>query len=158
QGPVRLIGSDGTALQFQVLGLSYFDGTNSVLIAGLTNSVGQVSDNQVLYTNALSGIAATIRYTYRKSGLEQDIIVNQQLPDPAFFGLNPNATRLQILTEFFDPPQPGQTEMMLPAQAGVSLVDNNLQFGSMNIGPGRAFLVASNSTGGGALVAKQWTQ
>jgi len=66
-GVVSMTTPDGTVLNSQVVGLSYSDGTNSILIATVTNSIGQVlpSGNQLIYTNAFvgGGINASVRYT-----------------------------------------------------------------------------------------------
>jgi hypothetical protein len=106
-GEIELVTPDGQQLYSRPMGLSYFDGTNSVLIAELTNSIGVLTgNNQVIYPNAFTGFAADVRYTYTKAGFEQDIILLEQPPTPESFGLNPATTRLQVLTEFFNPPQP----------------------------------------------------
>ena len=161
QGAISLITPDGKTLRFRPVGLSYFDGTNSVMIAELTNSIGQImrSGNRVVYTNAILGdVTADVRYTYTRAGFEQDIILGTCPPGPQAYGLNPATTRLQVLTEFFSPPQPNVTAMNLPGQAGVALVDDSLNFGAMAIGSGRAFLTGTDSDAGGVLVAKQWVQ
>ena len=68
QGQIELVTPDGQQLFSRPMGLSYFDGTNSVLIAELTNSIGVLSgSNQVIYPNAFTGFAADLRYTYTKS-------------------------------------------------------------------------------------------
>ncbi|MGB7768984.1 MAG: hypothetical protein WBN22_09060 [Verrucomicrobiia bacterium] len=110
-GVIKLVTPDGETLQSQPIGLSYFDGTNSVLLAVVTNSTGQIlsSGNQVTYTNTFSGLDADLLYTYTKAGFEQDVVLQQQPPDPVSLGLNPQTTRLQVLTEFFNPPQPTVT-------------------------------------------------
>ena len=46
----------------------------------------------------------------------------------------------------------------LPAQAGVSLTDESLDFGVMKIGIGRAFMIGTNASAGNVLVGKQWVQ
>jgi hypothetical protein len=161
QGEIQLVTPDGKQLQSRPIGLSYDDGSNMVLIAELTNSVGYlVGSNQVVYPNAFSGINGDVRYTYRKGGFEQDLVLLSQLPDPAALGLNPQTTRLQLLTEFFNPPPPVVSTTVLPQQAGITLTDENLDFGVMKVAPGRAFLIGNetNSSAGNALVGKQWVQ
>ena len=160
-GVIRLFSPDGKQLQSRPIGLSYDDGRNTVLIAELTNSVGYLAGpNQVVYPNAYSGINGDVRYTYTKAGFEQDLVLLAQLPDPAAFGLNPQTTRLQVLTEFFNPPPPAVSTTTLPQQAGIALTDENLNFGGMRMTPGRAFLIGAgtNSSPGNALVGKQWVQ
>jgi archaellum component FlaF (FlaF/FlaG flagellin family) len=156
-GQIELVTPDGQHLKSRPMGLSYFDGTNSVLIAELTNSIGiVVGSNQVVYPSAFTDFRADLRYTYTKAGFEQDIILHQQPPTPESVGINPDTARLQILTEFFSPPQPAIQSSALPVQAGLSLTDQLLGFGAMQMIPGRAFLLGQNANDAGALVDKQW--
>lgn len=76
QGVIELVTPDGEHLKSEPVGLSYSDGSNSVFISVLTNSVGTlVESNQVIYSNAFPEIGADLQYTYTKSGLEQDVII-----------------------------------------------------------------------------------
>ena len=154
-GAIKLVTPDGQTLISQSLGLGYFDGSNSVLIAVLTNSTGAIltSGNQVIYTNAFAGLNADLLYTYTRAGFEQDVILRAQPPDPASLGLNPETARLQVFTEFFNPPQPIVTTNMVPTTAG-NLEDDDLNFGAMAMGRGKAFLLGTNSSPVG--VVKQW--
>ncbi len=161
QGAISVMTPDGKNLRFRPLGLGYFDGTNSVLIAELTNSVGQIlpSGNRVVYTNAFSGdIVADVRYTYTRAGFESDVILRTCPPGPEQYGLNPAAVRLQVLTEFFSPPQPILSTSTLPDQAGLSLVDDTLSFGTMDIGLGQAFMAGTSAQAADVYVAKEWVQ
>ena len=84
QGQIELVTPDGQQLKSQPVGLNYFDGKNNVLIAVLTNSIGQVlGANQVIYTNAFTGFAADLIYTYTKAGFEQDVVLREQPPTPS---------------------------------------------------------------------------
>ncbi len=157
QGEIELVTPDGIQLQSRPLGLSYDDGTKTVLIAELKDSVGQVvGDNQVIYPDAFTDFKADLRYTYTKAGFEQDIILRESPLTPESYGLNPATARLQVLTEFFNPPQPAVTTTALPQQAGIALTDQNLSFGMMGMIPGRAFLLGSDAHDGGVLVGKSW--
>ncbi|HVU07741.1 MAG TPA: hypothetical protein VHG89_04270, partial [Verrucomicrobiae bacterium] len=139
EGQIELVTPDGKQLYSRPLGLSYDDGTNTVLIAELTNSVGEVvGDNQVVYPNAFVGVDADLRYTYTKAGFEQDIIIREQPPAPEDFGMDTMNTKLQMLTEFFNPPQPKITANSLRTQSGTT-TDDNLSFGTMQMVPGKAF-------------------
>lgn len=156
-GQIELVTPDGLQLKSQPLGLSYYDGTNIVMFAVLTNSAGQVlGNNQVIYTNAFTGVTADLLYTYTKGGFEQDVILRQQPPTPESLGLNADTARLQIYTEFFSPPQPSIDSGDLPPQAGITLNDESLGFGQMQMVPGRAFLLGQNAQDAGAMVAKNW--
>jgi len=87
-GQIQLLTSDGKLLRSRPLGLSYFDGSNSVFISELKHSVGQVlpSGNQVIYTNAFTGFAADLVLTYHKGGFESDLVFREQPPTPQSFG------------------------------------------------------------------------
>ena len=156
QGQIELVTPDGQHLKSRPIGLNYFDGTNSVLIAELTNSIGViVGNNQVVYPNAFTDFKADLRYTYTKAGFEQDIILREQPPTPESLGLNPDTARLQVLTEFFDPPQPTVTTAIATTAAG-NLTDEQLDFGVMQMERGRAFLLGNDANDVQAPVNKQW--
>jgi hypothetical protein len=65
---------------------------------------------------------------------------------------------LQVLTEFFNPPQPAVTVAVLPEQARMTLTNEDLDFGVMKMMPGRAFLLGSDAHAGSALVSKSWVK
>jgi hypothetical protein len=131
-GVIKLVTPDGLQLESRPVGLSYDDGTNTVLIAELTNSVGQlISSNQVIYANAFVGVDADLLYTYHKGGFEQDVIFRVQPSAPEEFGMNSKNTLLQVLTEFFNPPMP--TENFGPVDPQNDLRDTTLRFGKMYI-------------------------
>lgn len=135
---------DGLQLQSQPLGLFYDDGSNTVMIAELTNSVGQlVSPNQIIYTNAFTGVDADLLYTYRMSGFEQDVIFRQQPPAPEQFGLSSDGAQLQLLTEYYNPPTPEESVGPVNQQDG--LQDTALTFGAMQMIQGRAFLTGDTA-------------
>jgi hypothetical protein len=144
-------------LKSRPLALAYFDGTNTVVIAELTNSIGVVvGDNQVVYPNAFTDFKVDLRYEYTKAGFSQDVILRTQPPTPESLGLNGDTARLQIMTEFFSAPQPTIASTALPPQAGVSLDDESLDFGTMQMVPGRAFLLGQDTQDAGAMVSKHW--
>jgi hypothetical protein len=158
EGQIELVTPDGKHLKSRPMGLSYFDGQNSVLIAELTNSVGFViGNNEVIYPNAFTGFKADLRYTYTKAGFEQDVILHERPPIPESLGLSPRSTRLQVLTEFFNPPQPSIQRRPLVAATGLSLTDESLGFGATQMVPGRAFLLGDNAAEATARVSKSWS-
>lgn len=154
-GDIKLVMPNGKMLQSQPIGLSYSDETKSVLLAVVTNSTGAIlpSGNQVIYSHAFDGVDADLRYTYTKAGLEQDLVLRQQPPDPSALGLNPASTRLQMLTEFVSSPQPSVTAASLPTAAG-NLENDSIWFGTMHMGQGKAFLLGTNPPS--AVVEKRW--
>ena len=158
-GAIDMQTPDGKRLTSHVLGLSYFDastGTN-VLIAEVTNCVGKIlPPNQVIYENAFDTLKASVRYTYTRGGFEQDIILLEALTGPEAYGLNPATTRLVVMTEFVNPPQPALQQSLATDAAGTPLEDDALDFGAMQVGTGRGFLLGQSATGAGLTVFKQW--
>ena len=153
-GIIKLVTPDGLQLQSQPVALSYDDGSNTVIIAVLTNSIGQlISSNQVIYTSAFFGVHADLLYTYRKGGFEQDVVLREQPPTPESLGLNPQTATLQVLTEFFNPPQPAINSIDMQTDIG-EMTDDNLDFGATKMIPGKAFLLGTNEPN--VAVTKQW--
>ena len=143
-GEIELVTSDGRHLKSRPIGLSYYDGNNTVLIAELKDATGTVvNSNQVVYADAFTDFKADLRYTYTKAGFEQDIVLREQPPAPATFGLNPETTRLQVLTEFFDTADPAQTAV--PANPRDGLADTTLTFGQMQMIQCKAFSVGDST-------------
>jgi hypothetical protein len=147
---------DGQRLRSHVLGLSYFDTASgqSVLIAEVKDSQGQLyPPNVVIYPDAFTDFKADVRYTYTRAGFEQDIIPRERPPGPEAYGLNPATTKLQVMTEFLNPPQPKKGQMSLKTRQG-DVSDEDLDFGAMHMGQGKAF---SLERGGEDIpVSKQW--
>ncbi|HET7625056.1 MAG TPA: hypothetical protein VFM25_07310, partial [Verrucomicrobiae bacterium] len=143
-GAIALQMPDGKRLRSNVLGLEYFDASTgkSVLIAEVKDSQGQiVGSNQVIYADAFTGISADVRYTYRLSGFEQDVILRAQPPSPKSYGLNPGTTSLRVLTEFLNPPEPKISTAHARSTVATDGIrpDEELDFGSMHMGRGEAF-------------------
>lgn len=144
-----------TTLKSHVLWLTYFDretGSNAI-VAELTDSIGQIiSANEVLYTNALVGdCVADILYHNSKAGIEQNIILRTQPPDPSEYGIA-NAS-LQVWSEFVGGPKPKR----FASHAHSGLDDEVLDFGAMKIGPGQAFGIEGKAEGH-VPVQKQWVE
>jgi RHS repeat-associated protein len=147
KGAVELITPEGKRFRSHILGLAYTDSQTlqTVLIAELKNSQGViVHPNQVYYEDAFAGdCIADVRYTYTIAGFEQDIILITAPPSPAEYGLNPDTTRLEVLTEFIEAPEATVHEVVVrkktddPRERG--LIDQSLDFGVMKIAAGHAF-------------------
>jgi hypothetical protein len=148
EGVIETVAPDGKRLRSRPMAITYFDGTNSVLLAELTNSIGQLlpSGKQAIYTNAFPGLCDIV-VTYRKSGVECDLVFRRPPASPKECGLAPNS-RLQLWTEFFDTPDPA----IKPATASSSdgLTDTVLDWGALKMTRGRAFSAAGPSPAGAA--------
>lgn len=155
-GAVNLTTPDGKTLLSTVFGLSYMDAAtgSNVVLTQAQGSIAVINSNTVTYASAFSNLNADVLYTYRKAGLSQDVILKQQPPSPADYGLNPATSYLQVITEFFNPPAPGQTTVTNNGVADTRQID----FGDMKMGVGHAFLFQSDAgTVGGGSVLKNWT-
>ncbi len=165
---IDLTTPDGVRLRSTVLGLVYFDAATgkSTLLAELKSAVGElVAPDRVLYRGAFDGVSADILYTYTGNSLQQDVIIRKRPPSPKEWGFDPAATRLEVWTEFFDPPQPRRQTRTIDLRKhnlalGVSgeenLLDETLYFGAMRMVAGKAFTLgnAENSVP----VSKAWVQ
>ena len=141
-GGVTLVTPDAKEFRSHIVGLSYYDKAsgNSVLLAEVKDSYVQLSaDNVALYPDAFTDYKADVRYTYTKSGLEQDVIVRESLPSPAEFSLDPATTYLELLTEFLAPPAPEPLALTSEGTLNVTNNDCVLDFGAMKIMHGKAF-------------------
>ncbi len=160
-GAIDLTMPDGNHLRSQILGLSYLDPTTGqyVLIASLKDSTGQVvgaGSNQVIYADAFNGgFKADVSYNNTKAGFSQEILLREQPPSPATFGLNPTNTRLQVLTEFLNPPTAQVTQATM---SDGTTVDSMVDFGTTQIIQGEAFSIGtdSNNATGNVPVNKHW--
>ncbi|HKX60248.1 MAG TPA: hypothetical protein VJS65_00370, partial [Verrucomicrobiae bacterium] len=171
-GAIDLITPEGHRLRSHVLGIAYSDAASgkSILVGGIRDSIGLVNGNQVSYPDALDGtFRADVRYTYSISSFEQDIVLVEQPPSPAEYGLDPRTTRLEVWTEFVQPPVPNRISRTLKAIPSASkraavtapgFTDETLSFGSMMIGSGTAFPLengpVSPPDGGPVVVGKEW--
>jgi hypothetical protein len=147
-----------------LLCLSYADSAlqTNVLIAEVTNCQGQIiSPNQVLYPEAFSdGLSGSVRYTYRKSGWEQDIIINDPgtLPAPEAYGLDSSSPSLtlQVITEFVDPPTPIQTSQTITAARGSAAEDEDVDWGALRLGRGQALFLGGRTNAAPIPTTKRW--
>jgi hypothetical protein len=164
---ISLVTPDGQQLQSLPVAIGYYDAAtgNAVLLSALKSGYGSLLwPNQMNFPSVFSPVAADVKYTYTIAGLEQDVILRQKPPSPASFGLNPQTTRLEIWTEFLNPPTPARTARMLKPIAGSAtnttlvesnLVDEIIDFGAMMMVSGNAFL-AGDATNVLAPVVKKW--
>jgi hypothetical protein len=154
-GAIELYTQEQQWLRSRVLGLSYFDSESgkSVMLAELKQATGELhAPNQVIYADAFTDLRADVRYTYTLAGFEQDIILREQPASPTAYGLNPETTRLQVLTEFFDAPQPKQT-----VRENKESRDEELDFGGLRMVRGKAFTLGDEKvTTQQIRVSKSW--
>lgn len=179
QGAVDVLAPDGSRFRSSVLALGYYDP-----VSGRRHTLGLVKDvpgellppNQVIYRDAFASqepgfrIRCDVLYTFRRSGIEQDILMREPVPPPEDFGLSADRARLEVMTEFFEAPEPKRHARLLDrvensqdraVMASPDWEDESLDFGQFLIGDGRGFRLGRQadvfSDGPNApLVAKRW--
>lgn len=178
-GTVDILAPGGGRFRSSVLSVGYHDP-----ISGHRFTLGLVKDvpgellppNQVIYRDAFESQVPGIRvrcdvlYTFRRWGIEQDILVREPLPPPEEFGFSGDWSRLEVMTEFFEAPEPKRNTRLLDRvedvqeralMASPDWEDESLDFGQFLIGDGRAFRLGRQadmfSDGPNApMVAKRW--
>ena len=167
-GAVTVSTADGLTLNSTPVGIALYDAAsgNFTTVAWITNCTGYlVNSNKIVYSNAFAGLCADVVYTSERGAFHQDVVINGHL-DPADYGFPSNTTRIQILTEYYQPPQPQAVQRLLQVQTNQTLrasmaspdfIDWTLGFGEFVMGPGRAYTAASGDpTFGGVPVGKQF--
>jgi len=155
-GAIQVTSRDGEVLQSHVAALSYTDTANgqSVLLGQIQDSIGMLlPPNQVVYPDAFAGIKADLRYTYKRDGFEQDVILRENPPGPEQYGLNPATTVLEIWTEFVQAPEPTKK---VRQQDGLN--DESLSFGRLRMKQGGAFAIDGAPDAPSIPVYKNWVQ
>jgi hypothetical protein len=161
-----LIEAQTTAGLFRssVLTLSYADSAaqTNIILAELRSCQGQIiSPNQVLYPGALvgEGASSSVRYTYRKYGYEQDILVN---PDtmalPEDYGLSSQSPTLtiEVISEFFSPPTPNALGRSMTTPDGTVFEDDDVDWGPMRLGQGQAIFIGQSGIPKSVPTTKRW--
>jgi len=139
EGAIDMQCADGKRLRSNILGLMYVDTATgkAIVIGELQDSEGElVGDNQVLYPNAFDGVKADVLFTYRRDGIEQDVILREKLPDPESFNMVSASTELEVFTEFIDPPTASVTDS---TAAQGQETDQSVKWGVTSLGHGKAF-------------------
>ena len=148
---------DGRLLRSRVVGLGYYDASagQAVLIGQVKDSTGELhAPNRVIYPDAFEGIEADVEYIYSKAGFNQNIILREQPPAPEKWDFDPTTTKLQVLTEFIDPPTPEKI-----AAGSRDFEDETLGFGEMRIGRGKAFKLGDEPQESKSVpVGKRWVK
>src|SRR5258706_15762875 len=84
-GALDIQAADGKRFQSHVLGLAFADAKSgaSAFFATVKDCVGQVVGNTVTYPSAFDGLNADIVYIYSRAGMEQNIVLHEDVPDPS---------------------------------------------------------------------------
>lgn len=144
EGAVVMETSDGKVFRSTPLILVFRDTITGegVIVGQIQDCVGeQIAPNQIVYPNALDGVACSLRYTVLNEGIEQELIIQEPLRAEEFDLQNPGSARLELWTGFYESPA---LEDVIVNQAGES-TDIYLDFGAMQIGQGKTFAIEAKA-------------
>ena len=160
--------STGVRLRGGVRSIHLTDSANgrSVLLGSVkAQAPGELlPPNRIVYRDAFEGgVRADVLLVWKHNAFAQDVILRSRpvLPD----GFAPESTRLEIVTEFMQPPQPEISQTRPDARRPDLIDDRFIRFGKLNIIGGQAFPVeggaavslgADNPPASATPVAKQW--
>ena len=163
-----ILTSDGQRLRGGVRALQLTDvasGRSVTLASVKTSAPGELlPPNQIVYRNAFDGLDADVLLVWRHNSFSQDVVLREQprLPD----GMDPETTRLEVVTEMVEAPKPDLRRQTVPAgKAGEIEDDVVIHFGRLAFVMGQAFPVADgaawtvgglNVSDDGSPVLKQW--
>jgi hypothetical protein len=158
-GAIELVSATKQLFRTHPLGLFYYDAATgkTAALAKLQDAFGElVAPNQIVYRGALAGLVrADVRFTITRGGWESDVIILECPPGPELFGLEPKTTRLEVWTEFLDPPVPARQVRVLKAETDPALraamvepdlVDETPDFGDLWLPQGKAFVCGVDSS------------
>ena len=120
--------------------------------------------SQIVYRNAFDGLEADVVLVWRHNSFSQDVVLRQQPQLPA--GMSADTTRLEVVSEMIEAPQPTiRSQSVQAGNAGQLEDDVVIHFGRLAIVMGKAFPVAGDAAwemGGinpsdkGSPILKQW--
>ncbi|MBI4326532.1 MAG: hypothetical protein HY674_14895 [Chloroflexi bacterium] len=145
-GTIDLLLPDGKRLITQCIGiaLTETDTGKSVFVAESQDSIGELVDrNVIIYPKCFDSIRGAIRVKVTIRSLENDVILWEQIPDPALYGLNPATCQLEVWHQVVSGPEPRQISRSIQRASGAVDEDSELDFDSMSIGSGRAFYLGA---------------
>lgn len=149
-GAIDLLMPDGeTRFVAHPIGLVYIDALgNAAYIAKVQSTAGIVWEgNQVIWPSAFDLIDADIRVSVRLNGFEHDVILRERPPAPEDLGFDPATTKLQFWTLLERPGNPKVRERMIEKAPGKVDADDFIEYSSMHIPLGRAFVTGQPDRG-----------
>jgi hypothetical protein len=167
EGAVDILMPDGKRMVLQCVGLAYYEPEtgNAVWIAEAKDSIGIVEGNTVTWRDAFDDVRASIRVEARLDAVEHDVLIEEQLPDPALFGLT-GKVRLQVWHQVLKLPAASIRQEQVMRSDGIQEPDSAVDFGTMMLDRGMAFPVDAERWGmgggnppkdkGAVHVSKEW--
>ena len=147
----------GRRLTGSLLGLAYFDGNDSVLIAEPKSTVGQIAGaagTELVFQDAFTDFLVDVQYVVERDRFAQNLILRQRPPNPVELGLSESAV-LVVLTEFTEAP-PIQKIARLADARFPGIADEVLSLGSMEFAPGRGVSIGSAASAPSQKIRHSW--
>src|SRR5439155_8060408 len=116
---VDLITSDGVRIRGGPVAIGFFDPLNgkNVILATVRDTAGELTAaNEITFKRCFEGLAASVRVTYKKSGISHDLLIHESPPAPETLGLS-EYSRLELYTELTpDTPAPEKTTRVIQSE------------------------------------------
>lgn len=171
-GTVRLWTDESEEVfRASMLALSYRDAATGreEILAVVKETEGEFfPPSSVIYRNAFDRISADVLYTFRSTGVEQDVVLLEALPDPEEFGMLPETTRLRVITEVFEAPAPVRIPYLVAAVedpgwraliAEPDWIAERVDFGAYRLAQSRAFAWLEDGEGAEDLeLSTRWVE
>jgi len=160
--------SDGKRLRGGVRAIQLTDlatGKSVTLATVKASAPGElVPPNSVVYRDAFDGLKADVLLVWKHNYFGQDVVLRERPQLPT--GMSPDTTRLEILTEMLEAPQPSIRKQMVQAGNSGQLEDDVvIHFGRLAVVMGKAYPVQDdvawavgglNPSDSSSPVLKQW--
>jgi hypothetical protein len=161
--------SDGKRLRGGVRLIQLTDiatGKSAILATVKSSAPGKLMPpNTVVYADAFDGLKADVLIDWKHNSFSQDVVLREQPTLPP--GMSPDTTRLEVITEFVEFPQPTIRKQTFEAGSGSGQLEDDvvIHFGRLAMVMGKAFPVQNdvawavgglNASEGSLPVLKQW--
>jgi hypothetical protein len=166
---LEILAGDGVRLRAGPIAVGYFDPVDgkNLILATIQNCAGELTGPaEITSKKCFDRLDASIRISYRRSGISQDLILHAAPPAPEDLGLSV-LSRLEIYTAFTpDSPLPVKTERILRGESDPVLrqqmvdpdfTDEILDWGQYKMASGTAVEWSDGQATGRIPVAKRFS-
>jgi hypothetical protein len=163
-GAVEWTPEAGKHLILQTIGIAIVEEASgdSIWLGQIKDTQGFLTArNEVTYPSCFDQIDADVRISVSPSGFQNDVVLKENIVDPAKFGFQ-GPCRIEVWHNVISGPEPQLEASEFQRSPTRSEADTQLKFGPMYIGSGAAFLVGqekealSGAAGTGIRVSKDY--
>lgn len=145
--PMEATLPDGRTLKIQTVGLALTHADGDSIWLGESKNVNGFLDadgSSIVYPDAFDGARADIVVRVGTGRFESDVVIREQLLDPAALNWDPAQVKLEIWHALVQAPQMESYPGVIHRENGQTDPDEQLGFGDLIIGQGSAFLMGTN--------------